>query len=132
MENAQIEFATLLQRVKALMIDLLVIVGLFVAFSQFIEFFGEVSDTATKIIIVLIFTYDPLFTSIFGGTVGHLLIGIRVKRKNSPSKNIILPLAILRYVLKTSLGWISLLTVTSSKNRQALHDISSKSIVRLK
>ena len=132
MENLEIEYATLLQRIKALFIDLLILVFLIVLFSSYIDIFGDVSDTATKIIIAFIFLYDPIFTSSFGATVGHLLIGIRIKRKKEPKRNIIFPLAVIRYLLKTFLGWISLVTVTSNSNRQAIHDLVADSIVRLK
>ncbi len=117
-------------RVKAMVTDgIVIIVFMFIASFVF-SLFENVPDYARIIVFVFIFLlYDPLFTSIFGGTIGHMIIGIRVKRESNEQKNILFPLAILRFVVKTSLGIISLFTVFGNEKRKAIHDYLVRSVV---
>jgi len=117
-------------RIKAITADgVMVVVFMFVA-SYIFSLFKTVPDNARIIAFVFIFLlYDPLFTSIFGGTIGHMIIGIRVKRQSDEKKNILFPLAILRYIVKVSLGWVSLLTVSANAKRKAIHDYLVGSVV---
>ncbi|MCB9336155.1 MAG: RDD family protein [Flavobacteriales bacterium] len=73
--------------------------------------------------------YDPLFTSLFGGTIGHMANGLTVRRVKNETKKIALPLAFVRFIIKALLGWISLLTMSSNKKNQALHDLAIDSVV---
>ena len=84
-----------------------------------------------KIIVsILIFLlYDPLFTSFNGGTIGHTIAKISVRKDNEADKYISLPLAILRFIFKALLGWLSLLTISGNENKKAIHDLIAKSIV---
>jgi uncharacterized RDD family membrane protein YckC len=117
-------------RVKAIVTDGLVIVVFMLIASYIFSLFESVPDYARIIAFVFIFLlYDPLFTSIFGGTIGHMMLGLRVKRQSDEQKNIIFPLAILRYIVKASLGWISLLTVSGNDRRKAIHDYLTGSVV---
>jgi uncharacterized RDD family membrane protein YckC len=79
--------------------------------------------------IFIFFLYDPLFTSVFGGTIGHMMMGMRVKRENDETKNILFPMAIVRFAVKAVLGWISLLTVLGNEKRKAIHDYLIRSVV---
>lgn len=117
-------------RVKAVVTDnIVMIIFMFIAAYAF-SLFENVPDSARILAFVFIFLlYDPLFTSLFGGTIGHMLIGIRVKKESNENKNILFPLAILRYIMKIILGWISLLTVSSNKKRKAIHDYIVGSVV---
>src|SRR5690242_16652818 len=112
-----------LDRVKAITIDAFVIL-LFICIISFIfSFFENMPDYMKIIAFVFIFLlYDPSFTSTFGGTIGHMIIGIRVKRSRNEQKNILFPLAIVRFIIKAFLGVISLITVTSNIKRKAIHD----------
>ncbi len=117
-------------RVKAMMTDGIVIVVFMFVASYIFSLFESVPDSARIIAFVFIFLlYDPLFTSIFGGTIGHMMLGLRVKRESDEKKNIILPLAIPRYIVKVLLGWISLLTVSGNEKRKAIHDYIAGSVV---
>jgi uncharacterized RDD family membrane protein YckC len=117
-------------RMKASMVDGIVIIIFMVVISAIFSFFETVPDNARIIAFVFIFLlYDPLFTSIFGGTIGHMMIGIRVRRDSNEQKNIILPLAIPRYIVKVTLGWISLITVSTNVKRKAIHDYLVGSVV---
>jgi len=122
----------LIERVKALVADSIMIILLMFLASYIFSTIQNVPDIYRIWAMVFIFgLYDPIFTSLFGGTIGHLIIGIRVKRESNESKNIIFPLALLRYSIKTFLGWISLITVMLKSNdkRMALHDFAAGSVV---
>jgi len=126
----QIKYAELIDRIKATITDSVVYVGLLFLITNIFESIGDVSTT-TKIVAffgVFIF-YEPLFISLFGGTIGHYINGLRVKRDNNLKKNVILPLAILRYIVKIFLGVISLFTVSSNFENKAIHDMAVRSVV---
>lgn len=110
-------------RVKAMVIDnIVVIIMMFIA----AYVFGLIDDSADNVrmmvFIFIVLLYDPLFTSIWGGTIGHMILGMRVKRESNEKKNILFPLAIVRYIVKALLGIISLFTVTGNEKRKAIHD----------
>jgi uncharacterized RDD family membrane protein YckC len=117
-------------RIKAIMTDgIVVVVYMFVA-SYIFSLFESVPDNVRIIAFVFIFLlYDPIFTSLFGGTIGHMMLGIRVKRESDEQKNILFHKAILRYLVKVLLGWVSLLTVSGNKKRKAIHDFLVGSVV---
>ena len=124
------KYPGLLDRVKAILTDGIVILILIFAFTYIFSLFENVPDYLKIIAFVFIFIlYDPLFTSTFGGTIGHMMIGIRVKREANEISNILFLSAILRFIVKVFLGWISLLTVTSNEKRKAIHDYLVGSVV---
>ena len=117
-------------RVKAIMADSLVIIVFMFVASYVFSLFESVPDYARIIAFVFIFLlYDPLLTSTFGGTFGHMIFGIRVKRESNEQKNIPFPLALLRYIVKALLGVISLLTVSGNEKNKAIHDYLVGSVV---
>lgn len=129
-DHEEIIYPGLLERIKAAVFDSVVLVVLMMILATAFSKFESVPDSARIVGFVFLFIlYDPLFTSLFGGTLGHMAIKIRVGRRSNPDKNILFPFAILRYVLKASLGWISLLTVASNENRLAIHDMIVGSMV---
>lgn len=119
-----------IDRVKALMADSAVLLLLMVVFSFVFSCFQAVPDEVRIMSFAIIFfLYDPILTSLFGGTLGHMAIGIRVKREKDQRKNIAFPLAVIRFLIKSSLGWISLLSVTFNIKKRAIHDFISGSVV---
>ncbi len=123
-------YPRVLDRVKAIVMDGIIIVIFMTIAYYFFLLFENVPDNARIFAFVFIFLlYDPIFTSFFGGTIGHMLIGIRVKRATDEQKNILFPLALLRFIVKSLLGWISLLTITSNKKGKAIHDFLVGSVV---
>lgn len=124
------KYPGLLDRVKAIVTDAVVIILFMLAATYVFSLFENVPDNAKIIAFVFIFIlYDPIFTSSFGGTLGHMMVGIRVKRENNEKKNILFPLAIVRFIVKAFLGWISLLTVTGNVKSRAIHDYLVGSVV---
>ena len=117
-------------RVKAMVTDSIVIIVFMFVASYAFSLFDNVPDYARLIVFVFIFLlYDPLFTSIFGGTIGHMMVGIRVKRESNEQKNILFHLAILRFIVKAFLSIISLFTVFGNEKRKAIHDYLVGSVV---
>jgi len=123
-------YGSLLKRLKALMIDFLVLMGMGIIASLIFSNFDNVPDYYRIIVFVFIFfLYDPLFTSLIGSTIGQLFLGLIVRRSNDESKKIIFPIALLRYLFKILLGWISLLTISGNPKRKAIHDLIVGSVV---
>ena len=123
-------YPKVLDRVKAVMTDSVILIIFIFLITFIFDSFENVPDNARVIAFIFIFIlYDPIFTSFFGGTVGHKAFGLRVKRENYQLKNILFPLAIIRFIVKALLGWISLLTVTENKKGKAIHDYLVNSVV---
>ncbi|WP_297096633.1 RDD family protein [uncultured Draconibacterium sp.] len=117
-------------RVKAVIVDSVLLLVFMLGIVDLFDQFDNVPYFLRLAAFVFIFLlYDPIFTSTFGGTIGHFLVGIRVKRANNPEKNILFPLAIVRYIIKALLGWLSLITVSGNKKAKAIHDIAVQSVV---
>ena len=129
MEN-ELEFPAVLDRVKAVFADGVVLILLMFLVTYTFSLFENVSQYARMFAFVFIFLlYDPLLTSIIGGTLDHMAFGLRVKRDRNMSKNILFPLALLRFIVKALLGWVSLLTVFGSEKRKTIHDLLVGSVV---
>ena len=82
--------------------------------------------------IALFVLYDPLTTSMAGGALGHLALGLRVRKESSEDGKISVFAALLRFAVKSLLGWISLITVIGNKWKRAIHDMISDSVVTFK
>lgn len=125
-----LEYGKLMDRLKAVMIDGIIIIGLGFLATKVTSSFEMVPDTVRIILFVSIFIlYDPLFTSIAGGTLGHLIIGLRVRMEKNEKRKISFPKALIRFILKVALGWVSLLTVTGNAKKQAIHDSAAGSVI---
>ncbi len=125
-----LEYGKLIDRLKAVMIDGLIIIGLGFLSTIAISSFEMVPDAVRIVLFISIFLlYDPLFTSLAGGTIGHLIIGLRVRMEKDEQLKISFPNALVRFLLKATLGWISLLTVTGNKKNQAIHDSAAGSVI---
>lgn len=117
-------------RVKAMVIDGIVLLVFMVVASSFFSLFNEVPDVVRVSAFVFIFLlYDPLLTTFWGGTIGHRFAGIRVRKDWNEKSNIQFPQAVLRYIVKALIGWISLLTVGGNKKGKAIHDYVAGSVV---
>lgn len=123
-------YASLSDRIKAFTIDqILLIVTMFIT-SELLSNFENV-PTSIRIILFIsfFFLYEPICISFFKGTIGQQYINIKVEKDNDQGTAVNFFLVIIRNLLKYSLGWISLLTISSSPKKQAVHDSIVKSIV---
>jgi uncharacterized RDD family membrane protein YckC len=124
------KYGKLLTRFKAILIDGLILMGLGILVSTIFSQFKEVNNSIRAITFVLVFfLYDPMMTSFIGATIGHMIIGLKVRREKDETRKIIFPLAFIRFIIKASLGWLSLITVSSSKKGKAIHDSIVGSVV---
>ncbi len=126
------EYPSLATRFKAMIVDgLMIITGFFLAGVIF-SIFEDAPGYARGIAFVfIIFLYEPILVS-FGGTIGHRANGMIVKSHANTDKNIFFLLAILRSLIKWFLGWISFITIINGKEKRAIHDLASNSIVLYK
>jgi len=123
-------FPSLVVRIKALFVDLVIILVIFTATTLFIDSFGDIPNAAKGFILIfMLCLYDPLLTSLTGNTLGQKIMNLKIGKYREPEKNISLGQAFLRYLSKALLGWVSFLTVTSNKRKRAIHDLASGSIV---
>ena len=130
MTNANPTYANLPQRIKAAFIDSVVLVAVMYAASEILALFEGVPNGIRVAIAVFVFVlYEPLLVSIYGETIGHFYSKISVKKADEPDQKISFFSALLRFICKVLLGWLSLLTVTGNPKKQAIHDFLGSSIV---
>jgi uncharacterized RDD family membrane protein YckC len=127
------EYPGIPDRLKAIFTDGIVLFIMILFITSIFARFNHVPDGARIFAFVFTFLlYDPLMTSLFGGTVGHFVQGIRVKREQDETRNIYFHMALIRFVLKTTLGWLSFLTMAGSEKSLAIHDLAAGSVVLYK
>lgn len=123
-------YPSIFQRVKAAVIDMIIIILLIITVTDLFAQFSSVSDYARIFAFIFIFIiYEPLFVSVFGASLGHMFTDLRVRRESDETKNIPFHVAIIRFAIKTGLGWISFFTANSDEKKRAIHDHLSGSVV---
>ncbi len=131
--DVDIKYPGVSDRVKAAVVDSFIIVGFMFIASYSFSFFGNVGENIRIITFIFIFgLYDPIFTSAFGSTLGHMSMNLIIRKENNYEKKINLPQAIIRFIVKFLLGIISLFTVGNSKKHLAIHDLITGSVVLYK
>ena len=124
------KYASILSRVKALVIDSIILILLMYSATEIFSLFDNIPNyIRIGVFLFLFLFYEPILVSIFGATVGHFFNDIVVKRESNENKNISFPFALSRFITKLFLGWISLLTVNGNEKRKAIHDYAGKSVV---
>lgn len=121
-------YPTLLDRIKSTTIDSLLIIAAAFLISEILAMTGGVPTSVKITLMALILLYEPLCTA-FGATIGNDKMKIRVRSVNNPEKRINLFLAIIRFIFKILLGWLSFITFFTSSRNRAIHDIVSGSVV---
>ncbi len=71
----------------------------------------------------------PLMISLPGGTIGHKMVNLTVRKASNHAKKINPLNAFVRFGAKFLMGWLSLLTVTGNSEKRAIHDFMSDSVV---
>ncbi len=123
-------YARLQTRIKAAVIDSIVLLVLMYCTSELLNSLEDFNSSIRICLFILYFIlYEPLLVSIFGNTLGHYYVDIKVKQEKNSNKNISFSIALVRFIIKFFLGWVSLLTITGSKKHQAIHDSIAKSVV---
>lgn len=126
------EYPTIQIRIKAAVKDVVILLFAMYCTSELLNTFENVPDQLRMYLFSFFFIlYKPIMLSCFGNTLGHYFSDIKVKRESNYEKNISLIRAIIRFLFKFFLGWLSLLSITSTEKRQAIHDSVTKSVVIL-
>lgn len=122
-------YPRLIRRIQALLIDSAVLLAVFicsVALAGYLKLDNEFLGAAIAFLPAILI--EPLLVSLKGGTIGHHILGLRV-RNIANSKNLNIFSAIIRTALKAILGTVSLVCVLTTKKHQAIHDLLTRSIV---
>ncbi len=128
--NEQYNYPPIFLRVKAAIIDGILIMMLMYSATVIFTMFDSVNDIVKMVVFIFIFVlYEPLLVSFLGASLGHLFCDLKVERDNGSNKNLTFPVAILRFFTKSLLGWISLFSVSSDSKKRAIHDMMAKSVV---
>ncbi|MFT3902555.1 MAG: RDD family protein [Niabella sp.] len=123
------KYPLLIDRIQSTFIDMSLIIALMFAFTNILDKFDNIPDWVRIILFVGLFlVYEPLCMTL-GATVGNYVKGIRVRKDTDTTKRINIFQAIIRYIVKTLLGWVSFLTINMNPKRRAIHDFVSGSVM---
>jgi uncharacterized RDD family membrane protein YckC len=126
-DDMDAEYPTILRRYLSTFIDAWFIIACLIFVPYVI---GDEENTLyVRIIIaaIMLFVYEPLFTSKLC-TLGQKITGIRVRNRIN-YQQLAFPLALLRVVIKWLFGFISFFSIVFSEEKRAIHDFVSGSIV---
>lgn len=121
-------YASVIDRVKSTTIDTLLLIACFYLLSDILNSMNNVSESLRISLFICILMYEPIFISL-NGTFGNYRNSIRVRKNKDITKKLNFFQSLLRYFLKISLGWISLIFILMNQKGRALHDIISGSIM---
>lgn len=125
-------YPRLIRRVRAYLIDGVLLMVVVYAWILCLPAFGELSLLAKMLALILpIMLIEPVLVAFTGGTIGHHIMGLRI-RDGSQGGNIGILRATVRAVVRTLLGWFSFIFVLITRRHQALHDYFIGSIVVLR
>jgi uncharacterized RDD family membrane protein YckC len=120
------KYPNLLRRYIATLLDVFALWCIVYGFSR-VPTFTEGGAVAYWGLGLALLFYEPLLTS-YACTLGQALMRIRVRTPDELQR-IRLPQAFGRMLVKYLLGIISFVTVPARKDRRAIHDLSSGTIV---
>lgn len=125
------EYTAITTRIKAVIIDTIAIIVLMYAAAEIFNVFENISNyIRISVFVSLFILYEPVLVSLFGATLGHFFNDIVVKQEANENKNLSFPFALIRFITKSLLGWISLLTINGNLKKKAIHDYVAQSVVR--
>jgi uncharacterized RDD family membrane protein YckC len=126
-------YSRLPRRIQAIVIDAAVLTGvLFIAVTLGAWMPSEVASRwVVRLGLLNLFCYEPLLTAYAGGTLGHRALNLRVV-DDGTGGNLPLSRALLRWVGKSLLGWLSFVSMAATRRHQALHDLLSASTVQVR
>lgn len=117
-------------RIKASLVDIILILSVMVFSAYAIDSIGGVPDWVRIAIMVLLFiVYEPMMVSKYGGTIGHRILGVKVTKSSDTTGRLNLPVAIIRSVLKFVLGIFSVMVSYTREDNRCIHDLICDSIV---
>ncbi|MEJ0074914.1 MAG: RDD family protein [Alphaproteobacteria bacterium] len=129
----QAAYARFLPRLRALILDSIILVV--VLFAAMIVAVAIRSDNFVRplgfAVMAFWLVYEPLLVAYAGGTLGHRWSNLRVVDDRTQG-NVGLLQAIGRAVIKGVLGWLSFVTMLTTRRSQAVHDLITRSTVQIR
>ena len=126
-------YARFLPRLRALYID--AIIMMLVAFGVLFVAVTLRSDNIARVlgftIVLSWLLYEPLLVSFAGGTIGHRRTNLRVVDDGTLG-NVGLAKSFARTIIKAALGWVSFITMLTTRRSQAMHDLLTRSTVQVR
>lgn len=122
------KYPFMLERIQSILIDSVLIIACMIIFSDMLSGFKNVPDWLRAVLLISIFLYEPIATTI-GGTIGNNIKGIRVRKDSDDTKQINIFQALIRYFFKLLFGWLSFITIFSNSKKRAIHDILSGTVM---
>jgi uncharacterized RDD family membrane protein YckC len=131
--NATPVYATFGQRLRALVIDLAILVGAIVAIVVVGDMTRHLPGSGRVLVVALyaLILYEPLMVWHYGATIGHRVTNLHVVYDATGGKPGFLR-ASARFVLKTVLGLPSFLTMAITRRYQAVHDALTHTTVQIR
>ena len=125
----KVQYPSSIDRFQSLLIDSIVIILLMFILSSVLENFENFSNAVRILLFFVLWAiYEPLATTL-GFTLGNYIAGIRVRNFENISMKIDFLRSFIRFLIKVLFGWLSLITIFLNKERRALHDLASGSIM---
>lgn len=123
-------YPQLQERTKSAMIDGVILISLIILTGDLIQLLPHPSNMLKGALFILYFVlYEPLLVSLRGGTIGHTLAGITIRKHHYTTEKINFFSALWRYILKISLGWLSVISYYSNPEGRMIHDKLSGAIM---
>ncbi|MBD1430458.1 MULTISPECIES: RDD family protein [Sphingobacterium] len=127
-EIEEFEFPTLLTRIQSSVIDfgvILIIIFVFSQLSDSINFPDWIRGFALLFVFIL---YEPTLQTL-GGTIGNRIKGINVRKNQDVERKINFFQALIRFIVKVLLGWVSFLTIHNDYRKRAIHDLVAGTVM---
>jgi uncharacterized RDD family membrane protein YckC len=124
-------YPRLLRRVRAALIDSVIFIAIIcVWFWSFGVLENAHAALKVGLLVLAYLIVEPGFVSVTGGTIGHHLMGLRV-RDAAKDQPLGFCRATIRGLARSILGILSLLFMFVTRRHQAIHDYFSRSTVVL-
>lgn len=119
----KIQSASSIERKLAFLLDLIIYVAVLFA----IAYFFKQSDSKFEkyqffVQFAFVLVYEPLMVHLKGGSIGHLLLGIRVEQMRTERRHLTFTKALLRFICKIMFGSKSKMTYNKEGGYQMMHD----------
>ncbi len=125
-ESETDRYPSVFERFKAALIDGALIVAFILLIAGVLQLFAPVAGHIRMILFLLVVPlYEPLQLWWFGKTVGHRVTGLCVVRTGDLSRTPNIAQAVIRALVRVTLGIFSLATVPFSYRQRSIHDMFS-------
>ena len=124
----EVYYASFTLRLRAMLLDCFLLVSIFGLIMVILTNFPGIPGWARSSLLISPLLIEPILLVLCGGSIAHLLLGMRVCDSQS-YQNLGLVRILIRSFLKATFGLLSFIFLAFSKNNQAIHDWGARSIV---